>query len=49
MQKYIIKGSNKLKDKIEFDVIPDRIEAGTYIIASALTNENIRKRIMGSI
>jgi len=36
MGNIIIKGSNKLKDKIEFDVIPDRIEAGTFMIATAI-------------
>ena len=32
----IIKGSKKLRDKIEFDVMPDRIEAGTFMIATAM-------------
>jgi UDP-N-acetylglucosamine 1-carboxyvinyltransferase len=36
MGNIIIKGSNQLKDKIEFDVIPDRIEAGTFMIATAM-------------
>ena len=36
MGNIIIKGSNNLKDKIEFDVIPDRIEAGTFMIATAM-------------
>tara|TARA_B100001250_G_scaffold264784_1_gene228290 strand:+ start:1 stop:1095 length:1095 start_codon:yes stop_codon:yes gene_type:complete len=36
MGNIIIKGSNKLRDKIEFDVIPDRIEAGTFMIATAM-------------
>ena len=36
MGNIIIKGSKKLTDKIEFDVIPDRIEAGTFMIAAAM-------------
>ena len=36
MGNIIIKGSNNLNDKIEFDVIPDRIEAGTFMIATAM-------------
>jgi len=36
MGNIIIKGCNNLKDKIEFDVIPDRIEAGTFMIATAM-------------
>ena len=36
MGNIIIEGCNNLKDKIEFDVIPDRIEAGTFMIATAM-------------
>ena len=38
----IIKGVKKLKDKIEFDVIPDRIEAGTFMIATAMCKGKIK-------
>ena len=38
----IIKGVKKLKDKIEFDVIPDRIEAGTFMIAAAMCKGKIK-------
>jgi len=41
MGNIIIEGSNKLKDKIEFDVIPDRIEAGTFMIATAMCKGKI--------
>jgi|TARA_B110000467_G_C18312360_1_gene478984 UDP-N-acetylglucosamine 1-carboxyvinyltransferase len=37
----IIKGVLDLKDNIEIDVIPDRIEAGTFMIAAAITKGNI--------
>ena len=36
MGNIIIKGSNTLNGQIEFDVIPDRIEAGTFMIATAM-------------
>ena len=37
----IIKGVKKLNDEIEFDVIPDRIEAGTFMIATAMCKGRI--------
>jgi UDP-N-acetylglucosamine 1-carboxyvinyltransferase len=38
----VIEGSNqKLLDIKEFEVIPDRIEAGTYLCAAAITNSEI--------
>ena len=36
----IIKGVKKLKG-VDYKIIPDRIEAGTYMIAAAITNGNI--------
>jgi UDP-N-acetylglucosamine 1-carboxyvinyltransferase len=36
-----IKGVNKVKE-LTYKVMPDRIEAGTYLIASALTEGNLR-------
>ena len=42
MGNIVIKGSNQLTDKIEFDVIPDRIEAGTFIIAVAAVGGKVR-------
>ena len=42
MGNIIIKGSKGLKDKIEFDVIPDRIEAGTFMIATAMCKGKVR-------
>ena len=42
MGNIIIKGSKQLKDKIEFDVIPDRIEAGTFMIAAAMCKGKVR-------
>jgi len=36
-----IKGSNNLNE-IEYQVMPDRIEAGTYLIAAALTEGNLK-------
>ena len=42
MGNIIIKGSKQLKDKIEFDVIPDRIEAGTFMIAAAMCKGKIK-------
>ena len=42
MGNIIIKGSKQLKDKIEFDVIPDRIEAGTFMIATAMCKGKVR-------
>ncbi len=33
----VIEGVKKLKDQIEFDVIPDRIEAGTFMIAAVMS------------
>ena len=49
----IITGVNKLK-KISFSVIPDRIEAGTYAVASIITDgkitlNNINKEMMKNI
>ncbi|MFA9373900.1 MAG: UDP-N-acetylglucosamine 1-carboxyvinyltransferase [Poseidonibacter sp.] len=41
--KLIIQGSNKeLLEIKDFDVIPDRIEAGTYMCAAAITNEKLK-------
>ncbi len=39
--KLIVKGVSSLKRLNEYSVIPDRIEAGTFMIASAITNGNI--------
>ncbi len=36
-----IKGKKKLKG-VEYNIIPDRIEAGTYMIAGAITNGKIK-------
>lgn len=38
----IIKGVEKLKDIVEYTVMPDRIEAGTFLCMSAITNGNIK-------
>ncbi|WP_321311779.1 UDP-N-acetylglucosamine 1-carboxyvinyltransferase [Halarcobacter sp.] len=41
--KLVIHGSNKqLLDMKNFDVIPDRIEAGTYMCAAAITNSKLK-------
>ncbi len=41
--KLIIEGTNKqLLDMKSFDVIPDRIEAGTYMCAAAITNSKLK-------
>ena len=40
-RKIQIVGPSKIKDKISHNVISDRIEAGTYIIAGALTGRKI--------
>ncbi len=41
--KLIIQGTNrKLLDIKDFDVIPDRIEAGTYMCAAAITNSKLK-------
>ena len=41
--KLIIEGTNKeLLDIKNFDVIPDRIEAGTYMCAAAITNSKLK-------
>jgi len=37
----IINGVSNLKDNIEIDVIPDRIEAGTFMIGAAMSFGNI--------
>ena len=37
----IIIGVSSLNDKVEFDVIPDRIEAGTFMIAVAMCKGNV--------
>ena len=37
-----IKGVEKLKDIVEYTVMPDRIEAGTFLCMSAITNGNIK-------
>ncbi len=39
--KIIVKGVSKLNSKDEYHVIPDRIETGTFMVASAITNGNI--------
>ncbi|MDP6569739.1 MAG: UDP-N-acetylglucosamine 1-carboxyvinyltransferase [Candidatus Marinimicrobia bacterium] len=36
-----IKGGNKLQNGVEFNNIPDRIEAGTFLLAGAITNGEI--------
>jgi UDP-N-acetylglucosamine 1-carboxyvinyltransferase len=38
----IIKGVKTLKDNITFDVIPDRIEAGTFMIAVAMCKGKVK-------
>ena len=38
----IIKGASKFKDNFEFDVIPDRIEAGTFMIATAMCKGKVQ-------
>jgi UDP-N-acetylglucosamine 1-carboxyvinyltransferase len=38
----IIEGKKELKAGIEFDIIPDRIEAGTFLIGCAITSGTIR-------
>tara|TARA_B100000029_G_scaffold514587_1_gene618017 strand:+ start:2967 stop:4217 length:1251 start_codon:yes stop_codon:yes gene_type:complete len=42
MGNIIIKGSQNLRDRIEFDVIPDRIEAGTFMIAAAMCKGKVK-------
>tara|TARA_Y100001968_G_C19410510_1_gene746042 strand:- start:1147 stop:2094 length:948 start_codon:yes stop_codon:yes gene_type:complete len=37
----IIKGVNNLNKKVEFDVIPDRIEAGTFMISVAMCGGDV--------
>ena len=37
----VIKGIDSLKNKVKFDVIPDRIEAGTFMIAVAMCGGDI--------
>jgi len=37
-----IKGTKQLKADIEYDIIPDRIEAGTFLIAGAITSGNVK-------
>jgi len=37
-----IKGVKKLKPVPEFEIIPDRIEAGTYLVAGFMTGGNVR-------
>ncbi|MCK9225970.1 MAG: UDP-N-acetylglucosamine 1-carboxyvinyltransferase, partial [Candidatus Muirbacterium halophilum] len=38
----LIKGVEKLKDEVDFSNIPDRIEAGTFMIASMITRGDIK-------
>tara|TARA_B100002052_G_scaffold299159_1_gene335779 strand:+ start:3397 stop:4650 length:1254 start_codon:yes stop_codon:yes gene_type:complete len=38
----IIKGESKFRDNFEFDVIPDRIEAGTFMIATAMCKGKVK-------
>ena len=38
----VINGVDQLNDKIEFDVIPDRIEAGTFMIAAAMCKGEVK-------
>ena len=38
----IVKGVTKFKDNFEFDVIPDRIEAGTFMIATAMCKGKVK-------
>lgn len=41
--KLIIQGTNKeLLEFKDFDIIPDRIEAGTYMCAAAITNKKVK-------
>lgn len=41
--KLIVEGSNKeLLEFKDFDIIPDRIEAGTYMCAAAITNRKLK-------
>jgi len=40
-EKIIINGVKKLNSNIEHSIIPDRIVAGTYLLAAAITNGNI--------
>ena len=37
----VINGVDNLKNKVEFDVIPDRIEAGTFMIAVAMCGGDV--------
>lgn len=37
-----IKGVDSLNDNLEFDIIPDRIEAGTFLIATALNGGEVK-------
>jgi UDP-N-acetylglucosamine 1-carboxyvinyltransferase len=40
-EKIVIKGVSSLKNIKEYEPIPDRIEAATFMVASAITNGNI--------
>ena len=40
--KIIIHGKKELKANIEYSIIPDRIEAGTFLIAGAITSGNVK-------
>lgn len=37
----VITGVNKLKNRVTYDVIPDRIEAGTFMIAAAMCGGDV--------
>lgn len=38
----IITGVDKLKDFVEYEIMPDRIEAGTFLCMAAITDGNIK-------
>ena len=42
--KLIIKGKNNGRANIEYSIIPDRIEAGTFLIAGAITSGHVKVR-----
>ena len=45
----IINGQNDLHADIEYTVIPDRIEASTFLIAAAITKSNIKLKCVNPI
>lgn len=43
----VVEGVSKLKSKVEFSVIPDRLEAGTFALAAAATHGDVTlERVM---